>query len=605
MSGRCDHVRPWTGVPPGRRGSAGANPSLPQRTQFLQQRRQQFRHGRVDVHRAADRGVRGVRVHRVEQRMDDFITRHAQDRRPQDRSGVRVDDHLHEALAFAFLHGAAHARHRARADQQPAPRLHRFGLRHAGAAERRVDEHGVCRDAVRHLARAALEQVGRDDFVVVVRGVGERAAAVAVAQCPDAGDIGAQLLVHPDVAARVGLDPGLVQPEIAGVRHAPDGEQQMRACGLAGPGGTVQPDDHVVRVAPRAQAVGAELDVDPFVFQDLPHRLRYVFVFALDQARAFLHDRHAGAEAPVHLPELEPHVAAADDDQVLRQEVHVHHARVGEIGHLVQARHGRDQRASADVDEDPLGFQPFVADAHGVRAFEAGMALIDHAVLQAADPLLHAMAGAPRNLVLARLHPLHVDRDRPADRHAVRVGPSGQVGRIGTGDQRLGGNAAGVHARAAESRPLDDGHPHARAGQPRGQRRAGLPGADDDGVEALRHGALLRCCDSVRAALRAAAAALATRCPGGMVVLARANGRTHYGGFAFWRRGYELAFVAELCAAMGQRLHRWRNLSSTAGGDVDSSFFLNRPQSCASAPSARFSPALKLKSFADLFYPNF
>nr|CCA82489.1 hypothethical protein [blood disease bacterium R229] len=63
--------------------------------------------------------------------------------------------------------------------------------------------------------------------------------------------------------------------------------------------------------------------------------------------------------------------------------------------------------------------------------------------------------------------------------------------------------------------------------------------------------------------------------------------------------------MAELCAAMGQRLHRWRNLSSTAGGDVDSSFFLNRPQSCASAPSARFSPALKLKSFADLFYPNF
>ena len=81
-----------------------------------------------------------------------------------------------------------------------------LALGHAGAAERRVDEQRVGGDAVGHPARLAVEQVCGDDLVVVVRGMRERAAAVDVAQRPDARDVGLQLVVDDDVAALVERD---------------------------------------------------------------------------------------------------------------------------------------------------------------------------------------------------------------------------------------------------------------------------------------------------------------------------------------------------------------------------------------------------------------
>ena len=46
-----------------------------------------------------------------------------------------------------------------------------------------------------------------------------------------------------------------------------------------------------------------------------------VLVFARDEARTLFDDRDLGAEAAVHLGELEPDVAAADDDQMPGQDV--------------------------------------------------------------------------------------------------------------------------------------------------------------------------------------------------------------------------------------------------------------------------------------------
>ena len=85
------------------------------------------------------------------------------------------------------------------------------------------------------LAVLAVEQVGGDDLEVVVRGVRERAAAVAVAQRPDAGHVGREPVVDHDVAARVGRDAGAVEPEVVGVRPAADGEQHVRADDLGRP----------------------------------------------------------------------------------------------------------------------------------------------------------------------------------------------------------------------------------------------------------------------------------------------------------------------------------------------------------------------------------
>ena len=67
------------------------------------------------------------------------------------------------------------------------------GLGHADAAERRIDVERVGRNAVADLPVLAVEQVGGDDLEVVVGRVREGAAAVAVAERPDAGHVGRRL----------------------------------------------------------------------------------------------------------------------------------------------------------------------------------------------------------------------------------------------------------------------------------------------------------------------------------------------------------------------------------------------------------------------------
>src|SRR5438094_6060347 len=59
--------------------------------------------------------------------------------------------------------------------------------------------------------------------------MGERAAPVDVAERPDARNVGAQLLVDTNMAARIGRNAGLIPPEVARIRHPTDGKQDMRA----------------------------------------------------------------------------------------------------------------------------------------------------------------------------------------------------------------------------------------------------------------------------------------------------------------------------------------------------------------------------------------
>ena len=109
----------------------------------------------------------------------------------------------------------------------------------------------------------AVEQVGGDDLEVVVGGVGEGAAAVAVAERPDAGDVGGQALVDRDVAARVGRDAGASSAEVVGVRPPADGQQHVRSDGLAvGPSAqsTETATPSLVRREADALGVGADRD---------------------------------------------------------------------------------------------------------------------------------------------------------------------------------------------------------------------------------------------------------------------------------------------------------------------------------------------------------
>ena len=65
-----------------------------------------------------------------------------------------------------------------------------------------------------------------------------------------------------------------------------------------------------------------------------------------DQPRPHLDDGDLAPEAAKHLAEFETDIAAADDHQMLRQKIDIHHRAVGEIGHLIQPRRsaGREAR---------------------------------------------------------------------------------------------------------------------------------------------------------------------------------------------------------------------------------------------------------------------
>ena len=128
------------------------------------------------------------------------------------------------------------------------------------------------------------------------------------------------------------------------------------------------------------------------------------------QPRALLDHGHPGAEAAVHLGELQRDVAAADDDEMLWQRVEFEDADVGQVVDVGQSRDVRHHRAAADVEEDPVGLQQLVADPHGVRILEAGVAA--NQTVQPSMPSsqrLDALAVVEHDAVLARLDLRHVD----------------------------------------------------------------------------------------------------------------------------------------------------------------------------------------------------
>ncbi len=238
-----------------------------------------------------------------------------------------------------------------------------------------------------------------------------------------------------------------------------------------------------------AQALGIEADLDILRFQDLLHGGRHVLVIPRDEARSLFDDRDLVAEPPVHLAELQADVAAANHDEMLRQEVHLHHAGVGQVRHVAK-RHVGDEGAGADVDEDALRLERLVTHRNRVGAGEARMPLVDGCVLECLEGSFETLARLAGDGVLPGLDPGHVQRHLTAEGDAVVDGAPSHVGGAGAGDQRLRRDAAGVYAGAAELVPLDDGGLPAGGREAMRQGWAGLAGADDQGVVFGRHGSI-------------------------------------------------------------------------------------------------------------------
>src|SRR6266513_2634130 len=153
----------------------------------------------------------------------------------------------------------------------------------------------------------------------------EGSASVAITQRINAGHIGVKLIIDPDVTALVNFNPGLFEAEVIGVRHTTDCEKRMRADDSLIAAAAINLHGHFVAAFFKADAFSAQTDLDTFAFENCFDVFGNVFVFTLNQSRPAFHNGDLTAEAAVHLCKLQPHVAAAYDDQMLGQKVHVHH----------------------------------------------------------------------------------------------------------------------------------------------------------------------------------------------------------------------------------------------------------------------------------------
>src|SRR5262249_43235873 len=147
-------------------------------------------------------------------------------------------------------------------------------------------------------------------------------------------------------------------------------------------------------------------------------RVRHFGILAPDEARRHLDDGDASAEAAVHLRELEPDVAAADDDKMLWEEVDVHHAGARQVAYAVEPIERRDCRSPAGVDEDLGRLEQRAVDAYRMRTLEAAVAGDELHVRRVPHPVRHAFVGLANDAVLARLDARHVDADRSPDHDA-------------------------------------------------------------------------------------------------------------------------------------------------------------------------------------------
>src|SRR5208283_2110362 len=170
----------------------------------------------------------------------------------------------------------------------------------------------------------SVEEIVRNDLVVVIGSMRKGAAAVAVPQCPDAGHVGLELIINDYVAAVVGGNPGPVQAQVVRVGSTPHGQKNMSAhyfwrtffaCEADGDTAVAFRQRDTFRIQPDAYALS---------LQDFAHSLGDVFILPSNQARSHFHNRNFAPEPAIDLSELQPNITSADDDEMLGQDFDVH-----------------------------------------------------------------------------------------------------------------------------------------------------------------------------------------------------------------------------------------------------------------------------------------
>src|SRR5580658_9995066 len=170
-----------------------------------------------------------------------------------------------------------------------------------------------------------VEEMVRNDLVVVIGSMGKGTAAVAVLQCPDAGHVGLQLIINRYVAAVVPGNPSPVQSQVVRGGSTSYRQKNVSPYYFRRTFFTCEADGDTAIVLRQRDAFRVQPDANSFSLQDFAHSLGNIFVLPSNQARSHFHNRDFAPEAAINLGELQPNITSADDDEMLGQDIDVHY----------------------------------------------------------------------------------------------------------------------------------------------------------------------------------------------------------------------------------------------------------------------------------------
>jgi hypothetical protein len=153
----------------------------------------------------------------------------------------------------------------------------------------------------------------------------------------------------------------------------------------------------------------------------------------------------------------------------------------------VNPRDRRNRGTPTHVDENFVALQDFIIDHDSAGRLKASMALDDRTIFKSSQRFLYAAVRPSGNFILACFNTLHIDAHIAIDNKTIVGASASNMGRVRAGNERLCRYASRIHTGATKLVAFDNGDCHARGRKPRSQRRAGLAGPDDDGIEMSRH----------------------------------------------------------------------------------------------------------------------
>ena len=233
-------------------------------------------------------------------------------------------------------------------------------------------------------------------------------------------------------------------------------------------------------------------DLNAILLKNFEDRFRNVGIFASKQLASPLDNGDAASKAPEELSKLQSDVAAAEDQQVFGDGVEFHDGYVVESRNIVQAMQRRTSGAESGIDENIFGGESalsaiFRANFNRPWTGKPGIAEDQVEVRRLFDFRPTAVAETVHDVALALANFSQINIDRAGEHSIVGATPR-EVCDSTARHHRLGRSASLIDACPSYMRPLDKSGAHARRGQRGGERRAGLPRTEDDGIVLLWFG---------------------------------------------------------------------------------------------------------------------